>query len=95
MNSQNFFNSFGKQAKSDQGGQGLLANFGNLAQSIPGGLAGGAAAGGLMALLVRGHYRDRPEMIAAHSSPVMVEVAEQAGLARRVARLKPMICIKG
>jgi uncharacterized membrane protein YebE (DUF533 family) len=52
MNSQNFFNSFGKQAKSDQGGQGLLANFGNLAQSIPGGLAGGAAAGGLMALLV-------------------------------------------
>ncbi|MGC8641620.1 MAG: CehA/McbA family metallohydrolase [Isosphaeraceae bacterium] len=27
-----------------------------------------------VALLVRGHYRDRPEMIAAHSSPVMVEV---------------------
>ncbi len=27
-----------------------------------------------LALLVRGHYRDRPEMIAAHSSPVMVEV---------------------
>ncbi len=28
-----------------------------------------------LALLVRGHYRDRPEMIAAHSSPVMVDVA--------------------
>jgi hypothetical protein len=27
-----------------------------------------------LALLVRGHYRDRPEIIAAHSSPVMVEV---------------------
>lgn len=27
-----------------------------------------------LALLVRGQYRDRPEMIAAHSSPVMVEV---------------------
>ncbi len=27
-----------------------------------------------IALLVRGHYADRPEMIAAHSSPVMVEV---------------------
>lgn len=27
-----------------------------------------------LALLVRGHYPDRPEMIAAHSSPVMVEV---------------------
>ena len=27
-----------------------------------------------LALLVRGHYRDRPEMIAAHSSPVMIEV---------------------
>lgn len=27
-----------------------------------------------LALLVRGHYTDRPEMIAAHSSPVMVEV---------------------
>ena len=27
-----------------------------------------------LALLVRGHYADRPEMIAAHSSPVMVEV---------------------
>jgi hypothetical protein len=26
------------------------------------------------ALLVRGHYRDKPEMIAAHSSPVMVEL---------------------
>jgi hypothetical protein len=27
-----------------------------------------------LALLVRGHYPDRPEMIAAHSSPVMVDV---------------------
>jgi hypothetical protein len=27
-----------------------------------------------LALLVRGHYRNRPEMIAAHSSPVMVDV---------------------
>jgi hypothetical protein len=27
-----------------------------------------------IALLVRGHYTDRPEVIAAHSSPVMVEV---------------------
>jgi hypothetical protein len=27
-----------------------------------------------LALLVRGHYADRPEMIAAHSSPVMVTV---------------------
>ena len=28
-----------------------------------------------LALLVRGHYADQPEIIAAHSSPVMVEVA--------------------
>ena len=28
-----------------------------------------------LALLVRGHYTDQPEIIAAHSSPVMVEVA--------------------
>jgi len=28
-----------------------------------------------LALLVRGHYRDKPEIVAAHSSPVMVEVA--------------------
>ncbi len=28
-----------------------------------------------LALLVRGHYPDRPEIIAAHSSPVMVQVA--------------------
>jgi hypothetical protein len=27
-----------------------------------------------MALLVRGHYPDKPEIIAAHSSPVMIEV---------------------
>ncbi len=28
-----------------------------------------------LALLVRGHYADKPEIIAAHSSPVMVTVA--------------------
>jgi hypothetical protein len=28
-----------------------------------------------LALLVRGHYVDKPEIIAAHSSPVMVDVA--------------------
>ena len=28
-----------------------------------------------MALLVRGHYTDQPQIIAAHSSPVMIEVA--------------------
>ncbi|HUU59729.1 MAG TPA: CehA/McbA family metallohydrolase, partial [Phycisphaerae bacterium] len=27
-----------------------------------------------VALLVRGHYRDKPEIIAAHSSPVMIEL---------------------
>ncbi len=27
-----------------------------------------------VALLVRGHYRDKPEVIAAHSSPVMIDV---------------------
>jgi hypothetical protein len=27
-----------------------------------------------IALLVRGHYSDRPEIIAAHSSPVMIDV---------------------
>jgi hypothetical protein len=27
-----------------------------------------------LALLVRGHYEDQPEIIAAHSSPVMVDV---------------------
>ena len=27
-----------------------------------------------LALLVRGHYADKPEIIAAHSSPVMVDV---------------------
>lgn len=31
---------------------------------------------GWVALLVRGHYPDKPEIIAAHSSPVMVEVAD-------------------
>jgi hypothetical protein len=28
-----------------------------------------------IALLVRGHYADKPEIVAAHTSPVMVEVA--------------------
>jgi len=27
-----------------------------------------------LALLIRGHYADKPEMIAAHSSPIMVEI---------------------
>ena len=27
-----------------------------------------------MALLVRGHYADKPEIIAAHSSPVMIGI---------------------
>jgi hypothetical protein len=34
-----------------------------------------------LALLVRGHYTDRPEIIAAHSSPVMVQVAGSPFLA--------------
>ncbi len=34
-----------------------------------------------LALLVRGQYADQPEMIAAHSSPVMVEVAGSPTLA--------------
>jgi hypothetical protein len=29
-----------------------------------------------VALLVRGHYQDRPEIIAAHSSPVVIEVED-------------------
>jgi hypothetical protein len=29
-----------------------------------------------IALLVRGHYRDKPEIIAAHSSPVMLELKD-------------------
>ena len=31
-----------------------------------------------LALLVRGHYKDKPEMIAAHTSPVMVDVEGSA-----------------
>jgi hypothetical protein len=27
-----------------------------------------------LALLVRGHYKDKPEIVAAHSSPVMIDV---------------------
>ncbi len=34
-----------------------------------------------LALLVRGHYADKPEIIAAHSSPVMVSVAGSPMLA--------------
>jgi hypothetical protein len=34
-----------------------------------------------MALLVRGNYADQPEIIAAHSSPTMVHVADSALLA--------------
>ena len=34
-----------------------------------------------LALLVRGHYTDKPEIITAHSSPVMVDVKESALLA--------------
>ena len=34
-----------------------------------------------LGLLVRGHYRDKPEIIAAHSSPVMVELAGSPFLA--------------
>ena len=34
-----------------------------------------------LALLVRGHYADKPEIIAAHSSPVMVGVAGSAFMA--------------
>jgi hypothetical protein len=36
---------------------------------------------GWVALLVRGHYDDRPEIVAAHSSPVMVSVAGTEPLA--------------
>ena len=35
-----------------------------------------------IALLVRGHYADKPEIVAAHSSPVMVEVAGSPFAAR-------------
>lgn len=34
-----------------------------------------------LALLVRGHYPDKPEIIAAHSSPVMIDVAGSPMLA--------------
>jgi hypothetical protein len=34
-----------------------------------------------LALLVRGHYADKPEIVAAHSSPVMISVAETPLLA--------------
>ena len=53
-------------------------------QRITGTHTGGEAAGhwsikvggsAWLALLVRGHYTDKPEIITAHSSPVMVDVA--------------------
>ncbi len=53
-------------------------------QRITGAHTGGEAAGhwsikvegsAWLALLVRGHYADKPEIITAHSSPVMVDVA--------------------
>lgn len=34
-----------------------------------------------LALLIRGHYADKPEIIAAHSSPVMVEVQDSPFMA--------------
>jgi hypothetical protein len=34
-----------------------------------------------LALLVRGHYPDKPEIVAAHSSPVMIDVAGSSLLA--------------
>jgi hypothetical protein len=34
-----------------------------------------------LALLVRGHYADKPEIVAAHSSPVMIQVADSPLLA--------------
>ena len=36
---------------------------------------------GWLGLLVRGHYEDRPEIVAAHSSPVMANVEGSALLA--------------
>jgi hypothetical protein len=36
---------------------------------------------GWLGLLIRGHYPDRPEIIAAHSSPVMVAVAGSQAIA--------------
>src|SRR5210317_740511 len=56
MNPQNMLNQF--LGQSNQGSQpstapqGLAGGIGNLASKIPGGLLGGAAAGGVMALLV-------------------------------------------
>jgi hypothetical protein len=58
----------------------LLVN-GELRESAPLAPQGGAGSWSVrveksawLALLVRGHYPDKPEIIAAHSSPVMVEV---------------------
>ena len=42
-----------------------------------------------LALLVRGHYADKPEIIAAHSSPVMVDVEGSPPAGRRRRRHHP------
>ena len=54
MNTRNLFGHLGGSAfgTATSGNSGIGGTLGNLASSIPGGLAGGAAAGGLMALLV-------------------------------------------
>jgi hypothetical protein len=59
----------------------LVVN-GTIRESAPVGPQGGAGSwqvqvdrSAWMALLVRGNYADKPEIIAAHSSPVMVDVA--------------------
>ena len=55
---------------------------GEIRESAPVGPEGGSgqlarcgwSSSAWLALLVRGHYADKPEIIAAHSSPVMVDV---------------------
>lgn len=56
MNAQNMLNQFLGQSNqtppTSSGAQGFVSSLGNLTSKIPGGLLGGAAAGGVMALLV-------------------------------------------
>lgn len=56
MNTQNMLNQFLGQSdqapQTSSGSQGFVSSLGNLTSKIPGGLLGGAAAGGVMALLV-------------------------------------------
>jgi len=56
MNTQNMLNQFLGQSdqppQTSNGSQGFVSSLGNLTSKIPGGLLGGAAAGGVMALLV-------------------------------------------